>query len=81
MQWVKGSGVVEEVAQTQSLAWELLYAMGVAPKKISFGEVKRLVQGHTTRVIPGSKASFFTTIFLALYPVVSVDCEHCEGWN
>ena len=33
MQWVKGSGVAADVAQIQSLTWELPYASGMAIKK------------------------------------------------
>ena len=35
MKWVKGFSVASAVAQIQSLAWELPYAVGVAVKKIS----------------------------------------------
>ena len=42
-QWVKGSGVATAVAQIQSLAWELSYAMGAA-----IGEKKSLCQNILT---------------------------------
>ena len=34
VQWVKRSGVAARAAQIQSLAWERLYAMDVAIKKL-----------------------------------------------
>ena len=33
VQWVKGSGFATDVAQIQSLAWELPYAVGVTIQK------------------------------------------------
>ena len=40
-QWVEGSGVAATVAQSQSLAWELSYAVGAALQKKKEKKKKR----------------------------------------